>query len=805
MLKNYIKTAFRNHLKNKWNSLINMFSLSIGITCSILIFVYVSNELSYDRFHENADNIYRITYRMIMGDDEVINYTLSPHELVAEFQENYPGVKSATAYQSTKALIERNNTRFNERFARVDTTFLSMFTFNLVIGNPETALSSHDKIIISEKLAHKFFGDLTGDYSEIIGEILSIYGYNDRQKKDYIITGVFEDVPKTSSFQFELLMLKENNNYYGRSNVAFGELPVYIQLEEGADPETVEQSLKPLVRKIYGKPLDELRSSGVLKDSDDSFVLSMQPLKDVYLNSEIISSYESQSDIMYSYVLAGIGLLILTLACINFINLSIGQSLNRTREIGIRKVLGAARKQVIIQYSLEKFLLIILSLVSGYALAEILLPLFNELSQKDLTISFIDNPVIPAFLFALIIISGFFAAGIPALILSRSNPTGVFNAIIALGGKSRINSVLIVVQFFLSVILLSSAFIMTRQVSYIQNKDLGFDKDQVLVIRVSKEKSEIYKNKISSYPQVLSVTGCDRNFSNGSSSRTFKTNSNKPVQVSIIRVEEEYIKTLGLNLMEGRNFSESFPSDKISSVIVNQTFVEEFELENPIGYIVDGYSFDEEPPQIIGVVNDYHVYSLKSEMSPLILHMTKQINGGWSLLVKIEGDNISGTIELLKEQWESLIPNREFKYTFLDEDIGAKYKSDIRWQKITGISTLLALIISSLGLLGLISIMTNARTKEIGIRKVLGASTLSVVAILSKNITKWIILANALAIPATWYIMNKWLENYAYHIEINWWIFILAGAVTLMFALAAASIQTIKAAIANPVESLRDE
>jgi ABC-type antimicrobial peptide transport system permease subunit len=803
MFKNYMKSAFRNHVKNKWNSLINIFSLAIGIACCILIFVYVSHEFSFDQFHKNVNDIYHIYYRITTAENEIHSLSLHPHSLVTELQNNYPAIKNATAYQRTRALTEYNHKRFIEQFAKVDSAFLTMFSFPLLAGDPNKALLSHDKVVISEKMANKFFGELNNNYSQVLGKVITIHGW--RNGKDYIISGILKTVPKTSSLQFDLLMLKEGNDFYPRSDNAFGELSVYIQLNKGYNPEDVENSLHPLVETIYGKLIKELREKGVLKDNDDCFILKMQSLKEVYFNTEIGTRYEDQSNKTYSYILIGIGLLILTLACINFINLSIGQSLTRTLEIGIRKVLGAGRKQIVIQYSTEKIVLIFLSLISGYAIADFLLPMFNQLSQKELTIAIFNNLGILIFLFATLLITSFFAAGIPSLVLSRFNPTGVFKALSKFGGKSRINSVLVIVQFFLSIVLLSSAFIMSRQVSYMQNKELGFNKDQIVVIPISTEYNDTYKNNILSYPEIISAAGCDRNFSNGNSSRLYHTLSGKPIEVNIIRVEEEYVNTLGINLIEGRNFSESFPGDKLNSVIVNETLIKEFDLQTPVGTVLNGHMFGEEMPTIVGVVKDYHIFSMRREVPPLILHMTPEINGSWSLLVKIKPDNIKNTIDLLSKQWKQTIPNREFRYTFLNDDLNMKYHNEERWQKITGISTLFAFIISSMGLLGLVIIIINVRTKEIGIRKVLGASIIRIVAILTKDIAIWVIIANLLAWPVAWYAMTRWLENFAYKIEITWWFYLLAGVVALIIALISVSLQTLKAALANPVESLRYE
>jgi len=803
MFKNYLKSAIRNHIKSKWNSLINIFSLAIGIASCILIFVFVSHELSFDKFHQNADDIHRIYYTVITAENESYNITLQPHSLVEELQYNFPEIKHVTAFQKTQALIEYEDLRFTEQFAKVDTSFLSMFDFPLIVGDKSTVLSSHDKIIISERMANKFFGDENLDYLQVLGKVLTINGW--KNKKDYVITGILKDVPKTSSLQFDMLMLKENNDYYSLSNNPFGDLSVYVQLNKDYNNKTFESSLNKMVDKIYGKPIKELRELGALKNGDDCFTLNIQPLSDVYLDNTINNKYELQSNKIYSYILAGIGLLIIILACINFINLSVGQSLHKTLEIGIRKVLGAGRKQIIIQYSIEKILLILLALLTGYILSEFLLPMFNQLSEKELTISVYNNWQLPLFMFSALIITSLFAAGIPSLILSKVNPTGVFKTISRLGGKSRVNSVLIIVQFFLSIVLLTSAFIMSQQINFMQDKNLGFDKDQVVVVPISKQFSDIYKNKILAFPEIVVATGCDRNFSNGNSSRLFTTEAGKPIEANIIRVEEDYINTLDIKLLEGRNFSKEFSADNQDKVIVNETFVKEFNLQNPIGYVLNGEFYKDINPIVIGVVSDYHLFSMRSKIPPLVLHMTPMINGSWSLLVKVKANNVTDALKILEIEWKATVPNRDFNYTFLDDDLNSMYTNEQRWQKITGISTLFAFVISCLGLLGLALIITNTRTKEIGIRKVLGASITTIVAILNKNITKWILISNMLAVPATMYIMDQWLGNYEYHIAIDWWIFIITGFASLTIALLTVSFQTIRAALANPIKSLRYE
>ena len=805
MVNNYLKSAFRHIFKNKWNSIINAFSLAIGVACAILIFVFVKHEFSYDRFHKNAENIYFVYNKVVTKDQEheVYNLTLQPYELVEEIQRGFPGIKCATTFQSTRALMQSGDKRFIENFAKVDSTFLSMFSFPLTAGSKKTVLLESNTIVVSEALADKFFDDLNGDYSKAVGKVLTIANWS--EKTDYVITGVLKPLPDNSTMQFEALMLSKGNNKFSRSDNAFGEFNVYLQLNEGMKANDVEKSMASLISGLYGEAITMLKERNILIDTDEAFALKIIPLKEVYFRTDLSTRYVAASSILYSYVLIGIGFLIIALACINFINLSIGRSLNRTTEIGIRKVLGAGKRQIIFQQIIEKSVLIIVALFTGLALSELLLPLFNQLSQKNLQISIFDNWGIPVLLLSTLVISTLFAAGIPAFILSGFTPVGVFRSVTKLGGKGRVNSVLVTIQFALSVILLCSVFIMSRQISYMLNKNLGFDKDQILVIPIEKQYSDLYKNTILAFPEIISATGCDRNFSNGNSTRTFSTPADKPVQVNIIRIDEDYIKTLNLKLLEGRNFSEAFPTDKLNSIIVNKTLLKELEIENPLGTVLRGYKFNDEEPVIVGVVNDYHVNSLHEKIPPVLLHMTKEINGGWSLLVKIKAANISGTIDMLKDQYQQIIQDRDFEYTFLDDDWAQKYQDERRWQKIITVSMILAFIISAMGLLAMVTIITSNRTKEIGIRKVLGASVTRVISTLLKDVVKWILLANLIAWPVTWYFMNKWLENYEYVIRIDWWLFLVTAIVSIVVALLIVGYQTLRVALSNPVNALRYE
>jgi putative ABC transport system permease protein len=433
MFKNYLKIALRNHAKNKWNSMINVFSLAIGIACCILIFVYVANEFSHDRFHANGDRIYRVLNKFITGDGEVIYNPLLPQRLITELETNFPAVKQASAYLQSDVQINIDDRRFIEPFALVDSTFLTMFSYPLLAGNPQTALRDINNIVITKELSDKIFPEAKGDYSRVVGKWVSI---ERNGQEDFFISGVLESLPETSSFQFNFLMPILENVYYSQSNNGFGSRSVYLLLNPQYNRMDLENAMRPLVDKLFGEGIKQARTRGDLRDTDDCVEFLLQPLYDVYLDNNVYNRYEKRSNVAYSYILIGIGLLILCLACINFVTLSIGQSLSRTTEIGIRKVLGAIKKQIIVQYFLEKFLLVCLALLTGYILAQLLLPTFNQLSQKELTISIIHDLKMPAFLVGIVILSGLFAAGIPALLISRIQPAGIFRVISKIGGKT---------------------------------------------------------------------------------------------------------------------------------------------------------------------------------------------------------------------------------------------------------------------------------------------------------------------------------------------------------------------------------
>ena len=802
MFKNYLKIALRNHMKNRWNSLINVFSLAIGIACCILIFVYVANELNHDRFHANESKIYRVVNKMITGDGDIVKNTLQPPDLVKELESNFPAVDHVSAFLRSNTQIDLGQKRFVEDFALVDSSFLTIFSFPLIAGNPRTALQGINNIVITRELAEKLFPETKGDYSQVLGKTVSIARNG---SEDFSISGVLETLPRTTCFEFNFLMPIQDNVPFVQSNNPFGNRSVYVMLNPKSNPEDFKTALQPLINKLFGNTLKQARIGRFLKDSNDCFEFILQPLREVYLNDEISNSYEKSSKAAYSYILIGIGLLILILACINFITLSIGQSLSRTTEIGIRKVLGAVKKQIINQYFLEKFILICAALIAGYILAQILLPTFNQLSQKDLSVSIIHDLSIPLFLFCIVLLSGLFAAGIPALLISQFQPAGIFKAMAKMGGKSRVSSILVIAQFFISVCLLSSTFIMSRQISYMQNKDLGFDQENIVIIPTPFTYYEIYKNKISVFPEVISVTGSDRNFTNGSSTRGFTSRSGKPISTRIACVDDDYLSTLGIKLAEGRNFSPMFPADRINSVIVNEALLRELELQTSVGTNLDGATVGGQRPVIIGVVEDYHLDSMHRKIMPVILHMTGERNNFWSAIIKVQSNDMQNTISNLKREWQGLVTDRDFTYTFLDNDLAMNYEAEQRWQKITSFSTVFAFIISCLGLLGLVTIFTRTRIKEVGIRKALGASITGIITILTKDIARWILIANVIAWPVTWYAMNKWLENYAYHVKINWLIFVFAGACALLIALLTVSWQAIRTALANPVEALRYE
>ncbi len=806
MFKNYLKTAIRNLLKHKTHSFINVFGLAVGIACCILIFSFVLNEWSYDRFHENADNIYRVINEQTSPTAGKRLAAITPFPLAPALLESYPEIKTAVRLAQTKAAVKYQEKVFSERLVFADAAIFEMFSFPMRAGNSATALQTPNAVVISEAIARKYFGAETP-----LGHRLSMWIEN--EARDFVVAGVVENVPENSSIQFGLLLpfvqCPEYENQAG--NWGSSNAESYIQLSPSAKTEELERKLPAFVQRYFAERIRRGQEQGALVQGDEAMRLRLQPLQDIHLSPEVRSGLESPGNPIYSYVLSGIALLVLLIACINFMTLAISRAASRAGEVGVRKVLGAIRIQIMKQFWGEALLMSLLALLLGIALAELFLPAFNELAQKNLHITYFSRFSVSAALIGLMLFVALVAGSYPAFLLSRFQPAEVLKSKLISSrsgaGESWFRRTLMVAQFTLSIALISGAIVMSRQLAFLRTKNLGYQPEQVIVVPTysfgdaGMRLIERVRNELSGNQNILSVSSINNAFTRGWMNTELKANE-RSSRVWVYLVGEDFLQTLGIQFAAGQDFppASTAAPEALRPVIVNEALAKAFGWEHAIGEELEF----ERKLRIIGVVKDFHSRSLHHEIEPTIL----ALNPRWSstnLLVRISAKEIPRALAALETGWKRAAPSKPFDYFFLDEDVHQQYQAEARWGKIVRYASVLAIFIACLGLFGLAAILSTRRTKEIGIRKVLGASIASIVNLLSKEFVKLIFIANLLAWPLAYFAMSKWLQNFAYRIDIGWAVFALAGGLAVLIALLTVGTQAIKAALANPVEALRYE
>ncbi|HET6567955.1 MAG TPA: FtsX-like permease family protein, partial [Rhodothermales bacterium] len=682
-----------------------------------------------------------------------------------------------------------------------DPALLEVFTFPLRQGNPTTALAAPDNVVLTEAAARKYFGD-----ADPVGKILQIR--LDQTFEDFVVTGVAADVPGNSTIQFGVILPFERLLMYNgafRDNAEswhFYSPETYVELTQGKAAGQIEASLPAFHRKYHEDVIAHLREEGRF-DSTIVQTYDLKPIRDVHL-----TSYSSP---LYSYILSGIALAVLLIACINFMTLSIGRSARRAKEVGVRKVVGAQRKQIMAQFWGEAFLLSGIALVAGLVLALLFLPVFNTLTGKSLGFGTAGGWTMGAALLGLVALTGLIAGSYPALVLSGFQPIATLTNRLRFGKSSGFTKSLVVLQFAFTVFLVTSTLIMTRQLAYTRSLELGFDKEQVVVIPTSGldagRIAERFRTELRRQPSVVGVTASGNTLGRtGTMGIGMTTHDGKHHTISVFRVDTNYLDFLGLDLIAGRNFNPNLAGDSTRSVIINEAMARDFGWTDPVGHFFSELHEDEpaHAPVIIGVVKDYHFQSLYKEVGSVML----TLDPDWkyeNLLVRIRPDNIPSTLALLKKTWHNAAPDLPFTYQFLDDQMQVQYQNDQRWSRIIQYATLFAVLIACLGLLGLAALTVTRRTKEIGIRKVLGASVSHVVVLISREFAFLVAVGVVLAVPAVYFAMRHWLENFAYRIELGPGIFLIAGILALIVALATVSYQAIRAALADPVESLRYE
>ncbi len=804
MIRNYLKIALRNFKKHVGYSFINVTGLAIGMACSILIILYVNYELSFDKFHEKADSIHRLAVRASIGDTK-INQTFSSAITFQKLLEDFPEIETGVKFLGIDPIPVSLDDRifYESKVFAVDSVFFDVFTFPLIQGDPKTALAQPNTMVVSQNTALKYFRDI-----DVVGKVLSIDLTSwDLGKIDFEITGVSENVPDNSHFHYDMLVSSESfpsmiNNTGWTSNNFIS----YVVLKPGTSKADLGEKLKDFTRKYMG---GEQFDAWVAKGNFWEYYL--QPITEIHLNSDLNGEFEANGNATYVSIFSVISVIILLIACINFMNLATAKSSLRAKEVGLRKVVGSSRNKLVCQFLSESVLLSFISLALGLLIVEGLLPWYRNLIGCQLQIHYFDNYFVIPSLVVLGLIVGIISGSYPAFFLSSFKPINVLkNKAGDSKSSSWLRNSLVIFQFAISIFLIIGTLTIYEQLKYFQNIKLGFEKEQVLVVsNPGALGSNItpLKETLRKHSNIADVSGSNtlpgKSFSNigfGAEGIDESFTLNRYV------CDYDFLNTLKLEMAQGRFFSRDFGTDS-SAAILNEKAAELLGWEDAIGKKINNWSKNRGNFTVVGVVKDFHYESLHQQIRPMALFLS----GGYYtstesyISVRLNTENIAETIKYVENTWNNFAPNKPFEYSFLDEDYSNLYTNEQQTRKLFTIFSFLAMFIACLGLFGLASFIADRKTKEIGIRKVMGASVSNIVLHFSNEFTKWVLLANIIAWPVSWFVMDKWLQNFSYRIDIGWWMFILSGVLALTIAVLTVSYQAIKAAVANPVESLRYE
>jgi putative ABC transport system permease protein len=800
MFKNYFKTAWRNVARNKIYSFINIAGLSLGLACSMLIILFVKDEVSFDRFHKNVNDIYRVVSKSEQqGQEEEIGSTgllQGPR-----FAQNVPGIESFVRVKDVVKDIKKGTEVEPQSLLYVDSNFFSIFTFPLLEGDYKTCLAEANSIVLSEDAAKKYFGT-----TEDVGKIMMVK--EDSTFVPYKVTAVAKRCPQNSSLQFDMLLpFKESaEDVNNTANWFLGSfLNTFVVLNDKANLQTVEKQMQTFFVKDATSTYEALAKKFGFANAKLGTTYFLQPFLDMHLSTDLPpdNGLTNASNPMYSYLLSGIALFVLLIACINFMNLTAARSVKRAKEVGIRKVIGGKRKQLVMQFLGESFFLCTIAFLVAIFLVQLLLPLFNDLSNKELSLSYLLDAKLIAGYIVLYLITGLLAGFYPAFVLSGYNPVEILQSRFKIAGKSYLQKSLVVLQFTLGSFLIIATFIIYSQFNFLTKTDLGYNDNNLVVVNKSSIKhtdAAVFKNDLLKNPNIVGVSA-----KNGGSARAAARNSvDSLIQFTYATVDENYLPLLKIPLVAGRNFSPAFPADSSQSVIVNESFVKAANWKNPIGETLK-FSFDNNKMyRVIGVVKDYHFASLKEKIEPQLFTM-KNNNLYGSYYIKIKANSAAQSLKWIQKKFAEFYPLSPYSYTFKNDENRKQYAEIEKWKQIILFGGLLTIFISCIGLFGLTVLSAEKRTKEIGIRKVFGASIRNVVSILSIDFVKLVFISFFISTPIVWFAANKWLQNYPYRIAISWWMFAVAGTLVLLIAMCTVSFQAIKAAVANPVKSLRTE
>ena len=795
MIRNYLKIAFRNLWRHKGFSLINIIGLAVGMTACFLIFIYVKFELSYDKFNQNFDQIYRLNTD-IKSPNEVLHWSSATAPMGPALKADYPDeVKDYARVFGVGFLVQNENRKFQENnVSFTDPSIFKIFTFPFIQGNPATALSAPFRIVLTETMAKKYFGN-----TDIVGKTLMLNGNQPVQ-----VSGVIKDVPLNSHFSFDMVMSASTMEKMKMIDMTeWGNFAnyTYLLLPKGYDGAKLEAKLPAFLAKHIS---EDKRRKGY------NYTLFVEPLKDVYMDN--FRGAPVNGNKTNVYVFSIIAVFILLIACINFVNLTTARASERAKEVGIRKVIGAFKNQLTIQFLGESVIISLISFLVSFVLCLLLLPMFNNLAGKIISESIFENGYI-FILFGIAVAIGFLAGIYPSLILTSFSITSVLKGRFSTSVKGiLLRKGLVVLQFTISIVLIVGTLIVYNQLNYMRGQSLGFDKDQMAIIDFNydgavQSQQQTIKDELRQVPGVLSVSGSSNTPGNGTNVAYSEVESRAgnlmPMNLSMYQVDYDFVPQYGFKLVAVRAFSTAFPTDSTKSLMLNETAVRQLGYVHASDVIGKKFSQWGRTGQIIGVVKDFHFESLDQNIKPFSFRINPGNIGVFT--VKIKGGEIPNTIAALQSKWKSLVPQRPFSYSFLDDNFNKQYLTEDRFGKLFMYFAILAIMISCLGLLGLASYSTLQRTREIGIRKVLGASVPGIVNMLSKEFLQLVAVAALIAFPMAWYGMHNWLKDFAYRINIGWWVFAVAGILAFFIAITTISFQAIRAAMANPVNSLKSE
>ncbi len=809
MLRNYFKTAWRNLVKNKLNASINIIGLSVAFICSILLFLTVYFEFSYDNFHTNLNTIYRAYSVSHTGTGEEFGTSFA-YPAAPAFKSDIQGIAKTTRYMSGGNGIRYNNKEVAKNIMLVDNDFFSMFTFPVLAGNATAPLASTSNVVISKTTADAVFGK-----EDPIGKKVDIKV--DGVWRAVTVSSVVADFPDNSSLRYDMFARIEINSSYAqnKNNWSAQNHTVFVQLAPNATLQQVEGGLRMAVKKYRVADEVMMKNQGYRKDANgDMFAFKLIPFKALHFNSQLGYGFTVSKQYLYTLVL--IAIIVLVIACFNFINLNVARAFTRAREVGVRKTIGAAKKQIFLQLWIESFLLCVIALVIALFASSALLTPFNAVFTEKLKLHTVMQPAVVLWVVAGMVLVSLMAGGYPAWMVARFKTVEVLKGKVSVNKSVYVRNGLITFQFIMASLLICSTFVIYSQFKHLRNAPLGFEQESVISIPIkNNENSGQYIRQLRlallAQPQVESVTGSSTNIgigADGSQSTSaigFDYNG-KPIFTHVLSVDYEYLKTMGIKLAAGRDFDRAYATDTsatVNNVVVTESMAKQFGVKDALGL---SFLPDSAQPKwnIVGIIPDFHLYSMHEKMVPITFLMNKA-NALAYLFVKVKTSNPMQAMGIVKAAYAKIEPDNTVAASFLNENTRRWYEKEAKLSSIFFSSAAVAILLSCLGLFAIVSLVMQQRRKEIGVRKVLGASVVEITTLLSKDFLQLVLLAFLIATPVAWYFLNKWLEDFAYKITIGWWIFPVAGVLTLIIALFTISFQTIKASLANPVLALKNE